>query len=140
MNLSEIAEKIREGFARVGYVESVYDGDAYDTWNNKEVRYLSACFELESIGATENIKTYNLIVYTADRLIEDGSNKMMCWDAAEQATETMLNFITENGESDNLFIDEVRQYTPFVQKFADNLAGVYCRVKLKTTNEINLCS
>ena len=49
MNLSEIAEKIREGFGLVGYVESIYDGDAYDTWNNKEVRYLSACFELESI-------------------------------------------------------------------------------------------
>lgn len=140
MNMSEIAEAIREGFAKVGYVESVYDGDVYDLWNNKEVKYLSACFELENINTNENVKTYVLIIYAADRMLEDGANKMGCWDAAEQAIETMLNYLTENGMSDNLYIEEVRQYTPFVQKFADNLAGVWCRVNLKTGNEINLCT
>lgn len=140
MNLNEIANAIREGFANVGFVESVYDGDVYDLWNNNEVRYLSGCFDLENINTTQDAKIYIFVVYAADRLIEDSSNKMACWDAAEQAIETMLNFVTENGQSDNLWIDELRQYTPFVQKFADNLAGVWCRVSLKTTNDINLCT
>lgn len=140
MNLNEIATAIFQGFSQVGYVESVYNGDVYDTWNNNEVRYLSGCFELENINTNDGIKTYVFIVWAADRLLEDGSNKLACWDAAEQAIETMLNFLTDNGQNDNLWIDEIRQYTPFEQKFADNLAGVWCRVNLKTTNDINLCT
>ena len=96
MNLNEIAIGLRDGFSMVGYVESVYDGDVYEIWNNKEVRYLSACFELENINTDENIKTYNLVIYAADRLMEDESNKMACWDATEQAIETALNFLTQN--------------------------------------------
>ena len=140
MNYYEIAEKLRAGLAGVGYVNSIYDGDVYDQWNNNEVPYLSACFELEGIETSDNIKSYNIVVYAADRLLEDGSNKAMCWDAAEQAIETALNFATENGKSDNLWIEDMRQYTPFVQKFADNLAGVWCRVQIKTRNVINLCT
>lgn len=140
MNLNEIAIAIRQGFQQVGYVESIYNGDVYDLWNNNEVRYLSGCFDIENINTTQDVKTYVLVVYAADRLIEDGSNRLACIDAAEQAIETMLNFLTDNGQNDNLWIDEVRQYTPFEQKFADNLAGVWCRVNLKTTNDINLCT
>ena len=140
MNLSEIATAIEQGFSRVGYVESIYNDDVYDIWNNSEIRYLSACWELESIETQNDVRAYNLIVYAADRLMENETNKVQCWDAAEQAIETMFNYITENGQSDNLYIEETRQYTPFTQKFADFLAGVYCRVKLKTSNEINLCT
>jgi hypothetical protein len=140
MNLSEISIAIIDGFKKVGYVESIFNDDVYEIWNNSEVRYLSACWELESIETQDDVKAYNLLIFAADRLMENESNKLQCWDAAEQAIETMLNYITENGQSDNLFIEDVRQYTPFKQKFADNLAGVYCRLKLKTPNEINLCT
>lgn len=139
MNLQEIATELQNGFQSVGFVNSVYNGDVYDLWNNNEVRYLSACWELEMIETKENWKTYVLIIYAADRLMEAEVNKNACWDAAEQAIETALNYLTLSGQSDNLFIEEMRQYTPFTQKFADNLAGVYCRVRIQTPNEINLC-
>ena len=139
MNLTSISQAIRSAFGAVGYIQSLYEGDVYDHWNNNEVQYHSACFALESVETKEDVKAYNLIVYVADRLTEDCSNRVQCFDTSEAAIEKMLNILTDSGRSDNLWVEDTRQYTPFEQKFADNLAGVYVRIKLNTTNELNLC-
>ena len=139
MNLTQLSKNIDTAFERVGYVNSVLTGDPYERWNNKEVKYVSACYALESSDSDENITTYSLIIYAADRLLEDASNTVQSFDICQTAIEVMLNFLTDSGKEDKLWIEDIRTYTPFVQKFADNLAGVYVRTKIKVRNTLNLC-
>lgn len=140
MNLTELSNRMTAAFEQVAYVNSVLTGDVYERWNNKEVKYVSVCYAIESSDADENITTYSFILYAADRLLEDGSNNVQSFDICQTVIENALNFLTNSGASDNLWIEDTRTYTPFVQKFADNLAGVYVRTKIKVRNDLNLCN
>lgn len=140
MNLTELSSLMTAAFSSVAYVNSVLTGDVYERWNNKEVKYVSACYALESSDTDENVTTYSFIIYAADRLLEDAANTVQSFDICQTAIEMMLNYISDSGADDNLWIEDTRTYTPFVQKFADNLAGVYVRVKIHVRNDLNLCA
>lgn len=140
MRLSELMQLIRTAFEAVPYVNSFYEGDVYETWNNKEVKYTSADVALETIETAENVKSYSFIIYVADRLLEDASNATQCWDSSEVAINSALNRIENLGNIDILSIETSKTFTPFSQKFADNVAGVYVRVKINIKNDLNICN
>lgn len=140
MNYTSLIDLLQSSFAQTGTTHSTYVGDPYELWNNKRVRYISACVSLESLEVEENVRTYVFLIYCADRLTRGETNVGNCIDACTDAVEAALNFATDNGNSDTLLVEGTRQYTPFVQKFADNLAGVWTRVRLQVNNDINLCT
>lgn len=71
MELLELSNAIQEAFLQVELVESVYNNDAAYIWNNKDVHYVSVCFDLVSVTNDGIDHTYTFNFYAGDRQKED---------------------------------------------------------------------
>ena len=138
MRLTGLTEHIRTAFEQVGYVHGIYFGDVYELWNNEQVQYVAACVTLEQVQTVGELKQYGLVIYCADKLLDDESNTTHALDYAEGAIDAALNHL-------QFAVDEIvdvhtdRIYTPFVQKFADTLAGYWVRAEIVVRPDVTLC-
>lgn len=138
MRLTGLTKEIRTAFEQVGYVNGIYFGDVYELWNNEQVRYVAACVTLEQVVAVGNLKQYVFIIYAADKLLDDQSNTTHALDYSEAAIDAALNYLQYQAEG----IEEVqtnRNYTPFVQKFTDTLAGYWVNVSITVQPDVTPC-
>lgn len=135
MRLTETQNILEAALRAAGYTNSVYNGDPYDLWNNKEVSYVSACYEVQQMEITEATKSYQFIVYVADRLTEDGDNTLAALDACEAVLEAAVAYLNTAG----VVGVNVDYCYPFMQKFADNLAGYYATLTVEVDKDINYC-
>ena len=138
MRLNDTQQLLETALRQAAYLNSLYHGDPYEQWNNAEVGYVSACYELQQVETTENTKRYHFIVYVADRLTEDGSNEVYALDASEGVLDAALQYIRATNEPDIVDV-EATYYYPFVQKFADILAGYYATIIIEVSKSINNC-
>lgn len=136
MTWTELAPKIEEALRVTGYVNSVYEGDVYDVWNNTNVQYVSACYDEVSHpkGDTDSLETYNVIVYVADRLTEDASNSRYARDFARAVLKGAVAMLRRS-----VLAVDYTDLTPFVQKFADNLGGYYTTLTIQTADTLDNC-
>lgn len=134
MNYIGLLKNIEEVALELNTVNSFYDGDVYSNWNNQEVRYGSINVGLESTTRTDNTVIYNVIIYYADRLLQDKSNKNSIWT---DATNT-LNSIISNIDN-SISYEGPLNIVPFEQKFADYLSGGYVRVGLEVNFDLGEC-
>lgn len=136
MRWSELAVKIESALRATGYVNSVYEGDVYDIWNNKEVPYVSACFDETALEPdSESLDTYSVMVFVADRLTEGNSNSRQARDFARAVLKVTVATLRQQppiGVTCGVL-------TPFVQKFADNLAGYYTTLTITIPSDIQNC-
>lgn len=137
MNTIEIINKIKEVALTQEVVKSVYDGDVYTNWNSGEVKYGSVNIGLREITNNGNFTTYTLILYYADRLLQDESNANEVISDGTNALQSIINILNQ---IDFVNIADNITYTPFVQKFADYLAGVYAQVEITTDSALGYCS
>lgn len=137
MRLTELSKEIRTAFDAVGYVQGVYFGDVYELWNNEQVRYVAACVTIEQVQQVGELKHYTLIAYCADKLLDDESNTTHALDYSEAAIDAMINhLLNTDGVVD---VQTERVYTPFVQKFADTLAGYWVRLVVVVRPDVTPC-
>lgn len=137
MSWSDLALKIETALRATGYVHSVYEGDVYDIWNNSEVQYVSACYDEVSLTqeSGDGLDTYNVMVYVADRLTEDNSNSRQARDFAYAVLKMAVATLRQYQPIAVSHSD----FTPFVQKFADNLAGYYTQLSITVPSDIQNC-
>lgn len=117
-------------------IMSHHYGDVYDIWNNTDIVYPALCYDLVSGEVQDSMNVYTFRVYIADRLLEDGSNVLYCHDTAEGCFRTLLAMIDNRPE---FLSAEITTITPFVQKFADNLAGYWADITVQTANDLDNC-
>lgn len=132
MTIKEIYDKIGTiAQSKIG-VESYHQADPYSALNVHEVKYGAVCAAVEYAQDVENIRTYSVILYYADRLVEGGYNKVQAQDDGIN----ILSDIVATIRHDEDVIDVVTSitYTPFAQKFADYLAGAYCTIQITVPN------
>lgn len=122
--LIDTLNKIIDYANQIPYVHSAYKGNPYDIWNTGEIKYGSFCIIIESC-TKDQITTYNIIAYYADRLLQDKSNLFDIQCDAERVLTSIINSLEEE-------IGEIGPYTIefFEQQFADYLAGGYARFSL----------
>ena len=137
MSWSDLAEKIESALRATGYVHSVYEGDVYDIWNNSEVPYVSACFDEVALDSStsDSLDTYNVMVYVADRLTEDNGNSRQARDFAR----AVLKMAVATLRQQQPITVSCGALTPFVQKFADNLAGYYAQLTITVPSDLQNC-
>lgn len=134
MNYIGLLKNIEEVALKLNTVNSFYDGDVYNNWNNQEVKYGSINVGLESTTRTDNTVIYNVIIYYADRLLQDKSNKNSIW---VDANNTLTSII--NGIDNSISYEGPLNIVPFEQKFADYLAGGYLRIGLEVNFDLGEC-
>ena len=136
MSWSDLAEKIESALRATGYVHSVYEGDVYDIWNNSEVPYVSACFDEVALddSVNDSLDVYNVMVYVADRLTEDNGNSRQARDFSHAVFKMAVATLRQQH-----IAVECGALTPFVQKFADNLAGYYAQLTITVPSDLQNC-
>lgn len=135
MSWTELSGYIEAALGSVGYVNSIYRGDVYDRWNNTNVAYVSAVYEnINTPPDGDSIEEFDVRLTVADRLVEGEYNDTFAQDFARNAILVAVAALRHSV----LEVDVV-QMTPFVQKFADNLAGYTCQLAIKVTTNIQIC-
>ena len=137
MRLTKLTEIIRAGFESAGYVHGIYFGDVYELWNNEQVKYVAACVTLVQVQNVGNLKEYHFTMYAADKLLDDEANKTHALDYSEGALDAAMQYI--DNHDDILEVISDRTYSPFVQKFADTLAGYWVDVRVRVQPDIGVC-
>lgn len=136
MTVNNLFRLIKNISSKVKTVASSYDGDVYTIWNTGEVKYASFVVALSNSVKRDNLRAYNLLMYYGDRLIQDGSNKNSVWDDAINTLQTIVNKLCT---IDGIDTDGDYQFTPFEQKFEDNLAGAYVDLTLLVEDSLGEC-
>ena len=137
MNISELINIIKDIAVQQMQVHSSFDGDVYENWDSKEIKYGSVNVALQSITYDGNLCTYSLILYYGDRLLQDKKNVNLIYSDGVVALQSIINTLEAEYGVD---IPQSVIYTPFEQKFADYLAGVYATFDVVTESELGYCS
>lgn len=137
MNYVELLNKIKTIALSNKYINSFYDVDVYDEWNSSNVKYGSLAVNLESVTNSGQTITYSVVMYYGDRLLQDNSNYKELYTDGLRAVQSVINALIKDGTMIN--DDEVIQYNPLNQKFADYLGGVWTRVDIEVDNELGYC-
>jgi hypothetical protein len=134
MSSVELMETIKRIALHQIVIQSAFDGDAYLNWNSSEIRYGSFNVSLRDITYNGNLTTYSLVLYYGDRLLQDGSNANQIYTDGINALQSIINLLNR---ASNVEIEDDIRYTPFIQTFADYLAGVYTTINLTTEMEVD---
>lgn len=134
MNYIELIDHIKSIAERVNLVHSFCDGDVYTNWNTGTIKYGSVNVGLETITRSANTVTYNLVLYYGDRLLQDRSNINSIWVDGLNVLQSIIN-----GLPDEVSYESPITYTPFEQKFADYLAGMYVRIGIEAEYDLGAC-
>lgn len=136
MNITNLLDTIVDIAKEVKTVRSALKGDVYTKWNAGEIKYASFVVSVRSVVRNNNMRTYNLVLYYGDRMIQDGSNRESIWDDASNTIQSVINKV-ENylgcdvGDDYNIIL--------FEQKFLDLLAGAYAEITIQTEDELGGC-
>lgn len=136
MRLTDTVIALETALMSTGYTNSVYMGDVYNVWNNTNVPYVSACYDISRVGASDDAHVYQFIVYVADRLVEGEKNLTQALDACEAVLDMAVSKLRVTNGILDVIVDF---YIPFSQKFADNLAGYYGYIDVKVKKDIDNC-
>lgn len=113
-------------------IRTVVENDVYRLNDMPAVQYgVFAFTQGQHTSTTEgSFTSYGFTLFYIDRLNEDASNQLQIQSTGERTLRNILLVLAEEGI-------EAGPYTlqPFLQKFNDQCAGVYCEVTLSVPNE-----
>ena len=130
MNINILNKTIQGIAEQLPLVSSFYTLSPYESWNTKEVSYGSVSFVVTNVNTRESTTTYDAVLYYADRLLEDRSNR----DSVHSDAATVIQIIVGAlNTADDLFqIEYPVSITLFEQDFSDVLAGGYAKLSIAT--------
>lgn len=105
-------------------VNTYTEGDVYVNWHNT-VTYAAVNMGLESVSYNDSTATYNIVLYYADRLTKDDSNKLAIYDDGTHILRDIISALPDEIEYSTPI-----SFTQFEQQFEDVLAGCYARIAL----------
>lgn len=136
MNITNLLDTIVDIAKEVKTVHSSQKGDVYSIWNSQEVKYSSFVVSIRSVTRNVNMRTYNLLLYYGDRLLQSFDNKTAIWD---DATNTIQSVINKLESYTNCIVNDDYNIILFEQNFSDLLAGGYVELSVSIEDELGEC-
>ena len=133
MNLIQIYEYVGGIAKGMTNVNQYTEGDIYENWNAVEVKYASVNCAIESVEDYDTYKVYNAVLYYGDRLVENRSNR---WQIQTEGVHILGNIVRYFKDTEGMDVDGIVEYRVFEQKFADWLAGSWCRVRIMVSADM----
>lgn len=130
MNINTINKVVQKISEQLPLVNSYYTLSPYDSWNVKEVQYGSISFVVTNVNTHDSTTTYDAVLYYADRLTEDRSNRDSVHSDAATVIQTIVGALNQADEG-YFKIDYPVNITLFEQDFTDVLAGGYANVSIE---------
>lgn len=141
MRLRSLIEDIVSTASALDMVARSEHGDVYVNWNAQSGSYGAVNVDVESLSQNGMYTTADLILYYGDRLTPARDNVVDLYEDGLNVLQSVINTIQQQAEEDGIYL-VFAEYTatPFTQKFADELAGVWARVSVTYQNEIGQCA
>ena len=137
MTLKETINKFLKIAKKQPNINFVGEGDIYTLNSLPNLEYSVFFVTQQQHNQSEDVISYNLILYYVDRLTETGDNTLDIQSNGIIMLGNIINtFINENDADINYDIT----YQTFLHKFSDACAGVYANVKIEVANGISVCN
>ena len=127
MNINILNKVINGITEQIPLVNSFYTQSPYESWNCKEIKYGSVSFVVTKTTTRNSVTTYDAVIYYADRLIEDKSNRDSIHSDAATVIQTIVGALNQH-DNEYLEVEYPVGITLFEQSFSDELAGGYANL------------
>lgn len=127
MNINIINKLIKGISEQLPLVNSYYTVSPYDSWNVVDVKYGSVSFVVTKTTTQRQTTAYDCVLYYADRLTEDKSNRDSIHSDAATVIQTIVGALNQSNE-EYIMVDYPVGITLFEQSFCDDLAGGYANM------------
>lgn len=137
MTLFELINKLKTIAIRKPNINFVGDGDVYTLNSLPNIDYSVFFITQNEHSIYQDTITYNLNLFYIDRISDSEDNVL---NIQSDGMLQLTNVINTLVFSEDVDVDGDINFVPFIQRFADNCAGVYCTVRFIVDNNLGTCS
>ena len=137
MTLFEIINKLKDIAISKPNINYVGDGDVYTLNSLPNIDYSVFFITQNDHSIYQDTITYSLNLFYIDRISDSEDNVL---NIQSDGMLQLMNVINTLVFSEDVDVDGEISFTPFIQRFADQCAGVYCTVRFIVDNNLGTCS
>lgn len=137
MTLFEIINKLKDIALSKPNINYASEGDVYTLNSLPNIDYSAFFITQNEHSIDSNTVTYNLNLFYIDRIADSEDNVL---NIQSDGILQLTNIINTLVFSEDVDVDGEINFVPFIQRFADNCAGVYCSVSFVCDNNLGICS
>ena len=137
MTLFEIINKLKDIAISKPNINFVGDGDVYVLNSLPNIDYSVFFITQNDHSIYSDTITYSLNLFYIDRISDSEDNTL---NIQSDGMLQLTNVINTLVFSEDVDVDGEITFTPFIQRFADQCAGVYCTVRFIVDNNLGTCN
>ena len=137
MTLFEIINKLKNIAISKPNINFVGDGDVYTLNSLPNINYSVFFITQNDHLIDSDTITYSLNLFYIDRISDSEDNTL---NIQSDGMLQLTNIINTLVFSEDVDVDGEISFTPFIQRFADQCAGIYCNVRFIVDNNLGNCS
>ena len=137
MTLFEIINKLKDIAISKPNINFVGDGDVYTLNSLPNIDYSVFFITQNDHSIYQDTITYSLNLFYIDRISDSEDNTL---NIQSDGMLQLTNVINALVFSEDVDVDGDITFVPFIQRFADQCAGVYCTVRFVVENNLGVCS
>ena len=137
MTLFEIINKLKDIAISKPNINYVGDGDVYVLNSLPNIDYSVFFITQNDHSIYQDTITYSLNLFYIDRISDSEDNTL---NIQSDGMLQLTNVINTLVFSEDVDVEGDITFTPFIQRFADNCAGVYCTVIFIVDNNLGTCN
>ena len=137
MTLFEIINKLKNIAISKPNINYVGDGDVYTLNSLPNIDYSVFFITQNDHSIDSDTITYSLNLFYIDRISDSEDNVL---NIQSDGMLQLTNIINTLVFSEDVDVDGEITFVPFIQRFADQCAGVYCNVRFVVENNLGSCN
>ena len=137
MTLFEIINKLKNIAISKPNINFVGDGDVYTLNSLPNIDYSVFFITQNDHSIDSDTITYSLNLFYIDRISDSEDNVL---NIQSDGMLQLTNIINALVFSEDVDVEGEITFTPFIQRFADQCAGVYCTVRFIVDNNLGTCN
>lgn len=137
MTLFELINKLKDIAISKPNINFVGDGDVYTLNSLPNIDYSVFFITQNDHSIYQDTITYSLNLFYIDRISDSEDNVL---NIQSDGMLQLTNVINTLVFSEDVDVEGEITFTPFIQRFADQCAGVYCTVRFIVDNNLGTCN
>ena len=137
MTLFEIINKLKDIAISKPNINYVGDGDVYTLNSLPNIDYSVFFITQNDHSIYQDTITYNLNLFYIDRISDSEDNVL---NIQSDGMLQLTNIINALVFTEDVDVEGDITFVPFIQRFADQCAGVYCTVRFVVDNNLGTCN
>ena len=137
MTLFEIINKLKSIAINKPNINFVGDGDVYTLNSLPNIDYSVFFITQNDHSIYQDTITYSLNLFYIDRISDSEDNVL---NIQSDGMLQLTNIINTLVFTEDVDVDGEITFVPFIQRFADQCAGIYCNVRFIVDNNLGSCN